>query len=91
MNPLTILGILLILAGFLLIWQEIIRQTTQIQQQLNTQDTVKSPVQMKGGGIVMLGPIPIILGTDRKYAALLALLAIILMLLALIYQSAANN
>ncbi|WP_340819024.1 DUF131 domain-containing protein [Methanolobus sp. WCC4] len=36
---------------------------------------------VRGGGIIMLGPIPIIIGSDNKSAQTLIILAIILMLL----------
>ncbi|WP_370573180.1 TIGR00304 family protein [Methanomethylovorans sp.] len=38
--------------------------------------------EVQGGGIIMLGPIPIILGTDSKSTLILILLAIVLMLMA---------
>jgi uncharacterized protein (TIGR00304 family) len=43
---------------------------------------VKSEV--KGGGVIMLGPIPIIFGSDKESAKTAAILAIILMLLSLL-------
>ena len=36
---------------------------------------------MKGGGILLIGPLPIIFGTDRQSVKLLVILAIILMLI----------
>lgn len=39
---------------------------------------------VKGGGVVMIGPIPIIFGTDSKWASIAMVLAIVLILLALI-------
>lgn len=36
---------------------------------------------VKGGGVVMIGPIPIIFGSDRKSSEIAIILAIILMLL----------
>lgn len=41
-----------------------------------------SRTEMRGGGIIMLGPIPIILGTDSKSTRTVILLAIVLMLMA---------
>lgn len=38
----------------------------------------------KGGGVVMIGPIPIIFGTDAKWASVAMALAIGLVLLALL-------
>jgi uncharacterized protein (TIGR00304 family) len=49
----------------------------------------KSPVdkvesKVKGGGVIMLGPIPIIFGSDNESAKTAAILAIILMILSLL-------
>lgn len=41
-------------------------------------------VEVKGGGVVMVGPIPIIFGTDAKWASVAIALAIILILLSLV-------
>lgn len=38
--------------------------------------------EVQGAGVIMLGPIPIILGTDSKSAQILILLTIVLMLMA---------
>ena len=40
--------------------------------------------EIKAGGVVLIGPIPIVFG-DSKYASLALILAIILMILSLIY------
>lgn len=37
--------------------------------------------QARGGGVVMIGPIPIVFGTDRESAKILMLLAIVLMVM----------
>ena len=41
--------------------------------------------KVKGGGVIMLGPIPIIFGTDKESVKTAAILAIILMLLSLLF------
>lgn len=40
---------------------------------------------IKGGAVVMIGPIPIVFGSDKKYAMIAMILAIALMLLAIIF------
>ena len=40
-------------------------------------------VSVKGGGVVMVGPIPIAFGTDAKYLIYIMILAVILMSLAI--------
>lgn len=42
----------------------------------------KARTAVKGGGVIMIGPIPIIFGTDRHSTETLIILAIILMLFA---------
>ena len=39
---------------------------------------------VKGGGVVMIGPIPIIFGSDMKWASTAIALAIVLVILAII-------
>mgnify|MGYP000978759026 FL=1 len=39
--------------------------------------------EIKAGGVIMLGPIPIIFGSDKESASTVAILAIILMILSL--------
>ncbi len=41
----------------------------------------KSGAEVKGGGVVMIGPIPIIFGSDMKWASVAIALAIVLVLL----------
>lgn len=47
--------------------------------------TGKAEPKVKAGGVIMLGPIPIIFGSDRESAKTAAILAIILMLLSLLF------
>ena len=61
----------------------------------NTSDSSRSPCEkppaekaeskIKGGGVIMIGPIPIIFGSDKESAKTAAILAIILMLLSLLF------
>ena len=41
--------------------------------------------KVEGGGVVMIGPIPIIFGSDAKWASIAAVLAIVLIILGLFY------
>lgn len=60
-----------------------------------TTDSSRSPYEkppeekvestVKAGGVIMLGPIPIIFGSDKESAKAAAILAIILMLLSLLF------
>ncbi len=81
---LIIVGIILILIGFLLIWSEILKaifkRDTCIIEPQRTEMSEGGVGELKGGGVVMIGPIPIIFASDKKYAIILAIIAIILML-----------
>ncbi|MHC1572621.1 MAG: TIGR00304 family membrane protein [Methanosarcinales archaeon] len=82
---LIIVGIILILIGFLLIWSEILKlifkRDTCIIEPERTEMSEGGMRELKGGGVVMIGPIPIIFASDKKYAIILAIIAIILMLM----------
>ena len=41
--------------------------------------------EVKGGGVVLVGPIPIVFGSDAKWATVAIVLAIVLVVLSLIY------
>ena len=45
------------------------------------QESIPDKTEVRGGGIIMLGPIPIIFGSDNKSTQTLVLLTIILMML----------
>ncbi len=44
----------------------------------------KGRSEVKGGGVVLVGPIPIVFGTDAKWASVAVVLAIILIVLTLL-------
>ena len=69
MNPwLFIIGLALIFVGFILIIAGSLPQKTEI----------------KSGGVVLIGPVPLIFGTDKETVILVSLLAIVIMILALL-------
>lgn len=76
-------GILLIILGFFLITFGMMRSARESEERDTGQETGKKRV--KGGGVILIGPIPIVFGTDKKYALILMILAIVLMLLAIIF------
>ncbi len=39
----------------------------------------------KGGGVILIGPVPIVFGTDKRYAVIAMILAVVIMLLAMIF------
>ncbi len=76
-------GILLIIFGFFLITFGMMRSAQESEERDAGQETGKKRV--KGGGVILIGPIPIVFGTDKKYVLVLMVLAIVLMLLAIIF------
>lgn len=44
-------------------------------------------VEVKGGGVVMVGPIPIVFGSDARWAVIAMLLAIALIVLGLLFSA----
>ena len=71
------IGLLLALAGFALaiiaIFVAILR-------------SAKGTRQVRGGGVVMIGPVPIVFGTDKESVRILILLGIVLMIVLLLFS-----
>ncbi len=75
---LSVIGIILIVLGFFLIIFGMMRAKESAGEEI-TQEKVK------GGGVILIGPVPVVFGTDKRYALLLMILAIVLMILAVLY------
>jgi uncharacterized protein (TIGR00304 family) len=77
MDPATLygLGIALVFAGILVIFVAII---------LLFISSVKGKGKVKGGGAIIIGPIPIIFGTDKKSIKTIMLLSITLTVLLIV-------
>ncbi len=61
-------GFLLVIAGFAIV----------LVSMLTREGGTKT--EIKGGGVVMIGPVPIIFGSDAKWASVAIVLAIVLIL-----------
>jgi len=74
-SPLIILGLTLIILGFIISFLAVLLMFIRA-----------GPFKGKtrGGGLIMIGPIPIIFGTDKESVKILILLAAALMILAII-------
>ena len=74
-SPLIILGLTLIVLGFIISFLAVLLMFIRA-----------GPFKGKtrGGGLIMIGPIPIIFGTDKESVKILILLAAALMILAII-------
>jgi uncharacterized protein (TIGR00304 family) len=75
MLDLVILGTLVITAGILVIFLATIFASRSKGDE--------KEVEVKGGGVIMIGPIPIIFGNDPRWTALAIVLAIVLIVLSL--------
>jgi uncharacterized protein (TIGR00304 family) len=98
-NILFLLGFFIIFIGFLIIIAGIVLGTRKDSQASgNTsnsrgaayerspgrKDEPETKSEVKAGGVIMIGPIPIIFGSDKESAKTAIILAIILMLLSLL-------
>ena len=77
------IGLIMIAIGLImLLWPEDKKdeQYKEDQQKENTERT-----QVKGGAIIMIGPVPIVIGSDRRTTVLLMLIALAIMILWIIW------
>lgn len=58
-------------------------------EEVDETDEFKSKKKVKVGGVVLIGPIPIVFG-NSKYAVYALILAIVLMLLSILFMFSAN-
>ena len=87
MLELVIAGMILIFLGsFVFIFWSITRsiETRAVLKEEMNLSGAKSE-KIKGGGVIMIGPLPIVFGTDKKYALIAIILAIVLMMLAIVF------
>ena len=74
-SPLIILGVTLIILGFIISFLAVLLMFIRAYGFRG---------KTRGGGLIMIGPIPIIFGTDRESVKMLILLAVALMILMII-------
>ncbi len=79
MVDLVTIGIVVILAGILVLFL-----ATFFSTRSNEKKDGKERAEVRGGGVVLIGPIPIIFGSDAKWASIAVVLAIILVLVSLL-------
>ncbi len=78
-SPLVVLGIILIMLGmFLVVFKAITRSA---RESANGEENVK----IRTGGVIMIGPIPVVFGSDKRSAMIAIVLIIVLMLLAILF------
>jgi uncharacterized protein (TIGR00304 family) len=71
------MGVLLILAGFLFVF---------IATILLVLRSFKIKGKVKGGGAIIIGPFPIVFGTDKESVKILLILSIVLVALLLVFM-----
>ena len=71
------IGLLLALAGFALAIVAIF---------VTILKSARGTGKVRGGGVVMIGPVPIVFGTDKESARILILLGIVLMIVMLLFS-----
>jgi len=79
MLDLVFVGIGIILVGFL-----VVLLATVISGEPSRERERRTDV--RGGGVVMLGPIPIVFGSDAKWASIAIVLAIVLIVVVLLSE-----
>jgi len=77
-NELLSLGFFMIIIGFFIVFVSIMILVFK-----SIKGTGKGEVE--GGGVIVIGPIPIVFGTSKRVTEFLLILAIILFLLALVF------
>ena len=83
---LTTLGIIIIFLGLgVIILSSLIGAAPLEREEDNDDDGEQRKPKLKGGGVIFIGPIPIIFGSDAKWAAIAIILAILLILVSLVF------
>ena len=72
MVGLVLAGVLLVLVGFGVLAVAMLSQGR------------RDGTEVKGGGVVMIGPVPIIFGSDMRWASVAIMLAILLIILTVV-------
>jgi len=72
-------GFILMLVGFTLLVTSLLLKTVE-----EPHEGVESKSKVSGGGVIVIGPIPIVFGSDKKATIIAGLIGIALTLLALI-------
>lgn len=72
-STLSVLGLILIFVGFAIVFLAVV---------LLLLASARGTANVRGGGVVLIGPFPIVFGTDRESVKLLLALSIILIVIA---------
>jgi len=78
---LMMLGIILIMLGLFLFVFWVIMRSVREGAGINS----KENANVKASGVIMIGPVPIVFGSDKRSALIAIILVIVLMLLVIIF------
>jgi uncharacterized protein (TIGR00304 family) len=82
---LSFLGVLCIMAALMLGFMGIAQKMAESERsQPNKSKTPSEKQPVKGGGVVLIGPIPIVFGSSPKSAMILMVMALIIMIVAMV-------
>ena len=84
MSDLVFVGAGIILAGVLIVFLATVMSGRSSEPR-------EGRTEVKGGGVVMIGPIPIVFGSDAKWATLAMAVAIALIVIALLSGALAGR
>ncbi|MGD9911070.1 MULTISPECIES: TIGR00304 family membrane protein [Methanothrix] len=73
------LGILMIISGIMILMLDSIMRERRYEEMEETVMPAERRTDIKGGAVVMIGPLPVVIGSDQRMAAVLMVLAITLM------------
>jgi uncharacterized protein (TIGR00304 family) len=76
MPDLVFIGAAIILVGFLVVFLSLMMAS-------RSSESGERRTEVKGGGVILIGPIPIIFGSDAKWASIAIVLGIVLIILVL--------
>ncbi|MDD5474810.1 MAG: TIGR00304 family protein [Candidatus Methanoperedens sp.] len=82
---LVIFGMILIMLGFFLVAAGMMRSAKESEGLEDSAFKETGEERVKGGGVILIGPVPVVFGTDKRYALLLMVMAVVLMLLSIIF------
>jgi uncharacterized protein (TIGR00304 family) len=77
MSDLVLVGIAIIVAGFLVVFLGMVMSGRSSEEG-------GKRAEVRGGGVIMIGPIPIIFGSDAKWTSIAIAMAIVLIVIALV-------
>jgi len=76
MPDLVFVGVAIILVGFLVVFLALMMAT-------RPSESGERRAEVKGGGVILIGPIPIVFGSDARWTSIAIVLTIVLIVLVL--------